>query len=117
MKLFLFILRCSRFFFLMIRRPPRSTLFPYTTLFRARDRCFTQAATVGPLIVNQVYRHPGRSSLQLYPSPQFHAGLGHDRFDINALLFHSMPIDQMCAQLAGKNTPNEPESTSPLPEA
>src|ERR1035441_8398218 len=33
--------RCSRsscvslFFFLMIRRPPRSTLFPYTTLFRS----------------------------------------------------------------------------------
>src|SRR5579885_3857795 len=26
---------CLRFFFLMIRRPPRSTLFPYTTLFRA----------------------------------------------------------------------------------
>src|SRR5690349_22098509 len=29
---------CSHlFFFLMIRRPPRSTLFPYTTLFRSRD--------------------------------------------------------------------------------
>src|ERR1039457_3006905 len=29
--------QCSlcRFFFLMIRRPPRSTLFPYTTLFRS----------------------------------------------------------------------------------
>src|SRR2546425_321610 len=26
----------SSFFFLMIRRPPRSTLFPYTTLFRSR---------------------------------------------------------------------------------
>src|SRR5438105_15665385 len=25
-------------FFLMIRRPPRSTLFPYTTLFRSRRR-------------------------------------------------------------------------------
>src|SRR3712207_6892344 len=25
-----------RLFFLMIRRPPRSTLFPYTTLFRSR---------------------------------------------------------------------------------
>src|SRR5258705_6188212 len=25
----------SFFFFLMIRRPPRSTLFPYTTLFRS----------------------------------------------------------------------------------
>src|SRR6266496_4620039 len=31
----------SFFFFLMIRRPPRSTLFPYTTLFRScrRRRC------------------------------------------------------------------------------
>src|SRR5438874_6135461 len=28
--------RCSLFFFLMIRRPPRSTLFPYTTLFRSQ---------------------------------------------------------------------------------
>src|SRR3712207_7883565 len=28
----------SFFFFLMIRRPPRSTLFPYTTLFRSRPR-------------------------------------------------------------------------------
>src|SRR3989338_4697934 len=27
----------SRLFFLMIRRPPRSTLFPYTTLFRSLD--------------------------------------------------------------------------------
>src|SRR3712207_8701938 len=31
-------MRCyCRFFFLMIRRPPRSTLFPYTTLFRSGD--------------------------------------------------------------------------------
>src|SRR6267142_2463086 len=27
------------FFFLMIRRPPRSTLFPYTTLFRSSRAC------------------------------------------------------------------------------
>src|SRR2546429_4901124 len=27
------------FFFLMIRRPPRSTLFPYTTLFRSSRGC------------------------------------------------------------------------------
>src|SRR2546430_9906382 len=30
----------DRFFFLMIRRPPRSTLFPYTTLFRSRPDRF-----------------------------------------------------------------------------
>src|SRR3712207_9138840 len=29
---------CNAFFFLMIRRPPRSTLFPYTTLFRSTCR-------------------------------------------------------------------------------
>src|SRR3712207_9523146 len=29
---------CFIFFFLMIRRPPRSTLFPYTTLFRSEVR-------------------------------------------------------------------------------
>src|SRR3712207_8660720 len=30
------------FFFLMIRRPPRSTLFPYTTLFRSPGRARAQ---------------------------------------------------------------------------
>src|SRR5438046_6376355 len=32
---FLCLSQFSLFFFLMIRRPPRSTLFPYTTLFRS----------------------------------------------------------------------------------
>src|SRR6202166_5226346 len=31
------------FFFLMIRRPPRSTLFPYTTLFRSQRRSIVAA--------------------------------------------------------------------------
>src|SRR2546430_13581654 len=30
------VIICIVFFFLMIRRPPRSTLFPYTTLFRSQ---------------------------------------------------------------------------------
>src|SRR2546430_15738948 len=37
--MYIFIRTCAcchlSFFFLMIRRPPRSTLFPYTTLFRS----------------------------------------------------------------------------------
>src|SRR5690349_24185553 len=32
------------FFFLMIRRPPRSTLFPYTTLFRSRGLALVRPA-------------------------------------------------------------------------
>src|SRR2546428_7256434 len=39
------------FFFLMIRRPPRSTLFPYTTLFRS----ITYVALV-PMIVKNLER-------------------------------------------------------------
>src|SRR2546423_9011583 len=49
----------SCFFFLMIRRPPRSTLFPYTTLFRssfssasstssARSRCSRTIVSAPP---------------------------------------------------------------------
>src|SRR3712207_8730267 len=33
--MFSYVFTISFFFFLMIRRPPRSTLFPYTTLFRS----------------------------------------------------------------------------------
>ena len=39
------------FFFLMIRRPPRSTLFPYTTLFRSGKKPEGEEARPRPLIV------------------------------------------------------------------
>src|ERR1041384_8569851 len=42
------------FFFLMIRRPPRSTLFPYTTLFRSKQHF---------LIMHT--RFPGRGEQQM----------------------------------------------------
>src|SRR5258705_13510375 len=38
------------FFFLMIRRPPRSTLFPYTTLFRS--------ASAGEIVIARVSKFP-----------------------------------------------------------
>src|SRR3989442_5793576 len=39
----------SFFFFLMIRRPPRSTLFPYTTLFRSPlNNCIVFRAVIKP---------------------------------------------------------------------
>src|SRR2546427_13271875 len=45
----LFICSSFIFFFLMIRRPPRSTLFPYTTLFRSMVREQVQEAVQGLL--------------------------------------------------------------------
>src|SRR2546430_4580593 len=45
------------FFFLMIRRPPRSTLFPYTTLFRSIERPQRQDLVAPPLDPRR-RRHP-----------------------------------------------------------
>src|SRR5947209_17969780 len=44
------------FFFLMIRPPPRSTLFPYTTLFRSLLSRDVRAKDVGLLIVDEEQR-------------------------------------------------------------
>src|SRR3712207_9451229 len=41
-------------FFLMIRRPPRSTLFPYTTLFRSTRSCPEYAEQIVALGINTV---------------------------------------------------------------
>src|SRR2546421_1025243 len=37
----------------MIRRPPRSTLFPYTTLFRSKSGCFSSVAAAPPATPKQ----------------------------------------------------------------
>src|SRR2546422_9270809 len=42
---------CFFFFFLMIRRPPRSTLFPYTTLFRSVFWSIIATGCVWPLLL------------------------------------------------------------------
>src|SRR2546430_13235444 len=47
-------MRFSFFFFLMIRRPPRSTLFPYTTLFRSGQ---VEEALGNPAAAFEAYRN------------------------------------------------------------
>src|SRR2546430_12736003 len=55
------------FFFLMIRRPPRSTLFPYTTLFRSfrsRDlRAFPDRSAPGTPGIRPVFHESDRDFL------------------------------------------------------
>src|SRR3712207_7343081 len=49
----------TRFFFLMIRRPPRSTLFPYTTLFRSV--CGSAAAALSQALTQATDSYAQRS--------------------------------------------------------
>src|SRR5437870_11294926 len=46
------IFHVSTFFFLMIRRPPRSTLFPYTTLFRSNLDGYAWLKTLNNPLLN-----------------------------------------------------------------
>src|SRR6266851_7307209 len=53
------------FFFLMIRRPPRSTLFPYTTLFRSQPKRRARAAWSARLSPPYPWRRWRSSALRL----------------------------------------------------
>src|SRR5215468_10492052 len=56
------------FFFLMIRRPPRSTLFPYTTLFRSADTSAWFVLEVVPRNEPSASEQPDRKSTRLNSS-------------------------------------------------
>src|SRR2546427_2949058 len=56
------------FFFLMIRRPPRSTLFPYTTLFRSPSPCAESWAPPLPASRRGCPPPPDRKSTRLNSS-------------------------------------------------
>src|SRR5438105_7441195 len=53
------------FFFLMIRRPPRSTLFPYTTLFRSAVELYRGAARGTGVLARDRAARPGDRDLQV----------------------------------------------------
>src|SRR3712207_7561995 len=59
-----------RIFFLMIRRPPRSTLFPYTTLFRSSIPPQTAAEMVG--------YDPSVGEFRVHYAGFFDPGFGYD---------------------------------------
>src|SRR6202042_3990001 len=64
-------------FFLMIRRPPRSTLFPYTTLFRslsilvdrAAGKVLFMASTAGGMEIEEVAKENPEAILREFIQP------------------------------------------------
>src|SRR3989442_5296362 len=61
----------THFFFLMIRPPPRSTLFPYTTLFRSRPGPSSRRASSDPDVgaaARRAGQHEGRRRAPVQPA-------------------------------------------------
>src|SRR5437016_8287934 len=56
------------FFFLMTRRPPRSTLFPYTALFRSSLSIGSQSASAHPRTRRHAYARKPRSRSEEHTS-------------------------------------------------
>src|SRR3712207_9296457 len=79
------------FFFLMIRRPPRSTLFPYTTLFRSQHLPLEdQPGVSGQLHVSRL--------------PQQAAGLGEEH------VVQARPVQLHLAELRSEEHTSELQS-------
>src|SRR5260370_5350311 len=68
-------LACRSFFFLMIRRPPRSTLFPYTTLFRSPRTVPLEPADLGNRGPEPQRHHAQRRSEEHTSELQSHLNL------------------------------------------
>src|SRR5260221_3780216 len=104
------------FFFLMIRRPPRSTLFPYTTLFRSdlfgdRERASdrnrpVRDQSVEVLTVNQ-FEHKELRAIGFIEAIDFTDARVRSEEHTSGLQSHS---DLVCRPLAGKN--NNPARTT-----
>src|SRR2546430_10685126 len=84
----------------MIRRPPRSTLFPYTTLFRSLCR-ETDAATVPLHPLHPALRHVGRVEVTL-----LHQGLREQRSEEHTSELQSQS-NLVCRLLLEKKKKNE----------
>src|SRR5256885_13186844 len=100
------------FFFLMIRRPPRSTLFPYTTLFRSpHDRA---ARGLGSRELARFLAHhlgPYRPADLLHPEGDL--AEGDDRSEEHTSELQS-PCNLVCRLLLEKkNHITPPDHTAP----
>src|SRR3712207_7643979 len=97
------------FFFLMIRRPPRSTLFPYTTLFRSVTAVADDAVVVNPAWVDAAEVR-GARAIAVHPQEAFAANASRSEEHTSELQSRQYLV---CRLLLEKKKP----STSPSPSA
>src|SRR5258707_5641183 len=95
------------FFFLMIRRPPRSTLFPYTTLFRSEKMIYSCAYFAHP---EQSLERAQERKLELIRSEEHTSELQSRQYLVCRLLlektkYHDITFECFVIQLARTVTP------------
>src|SRR5256885_8556059 len=97
------------FFFLMIRRPPRSTLFPYTTLFRSR------ALAGGGGGVDRRVRQRGEP-VRLHEADRKSTRLNSSHLVISYAVFclKKKKTSQHCCRVTTGTTPHGPRQTAYL---
>src|SRR3712207_7701119 len=66
----------------MIRRPPRSTLFPYTTLFRSQQGSRPGEGLGGPRPQSPALRRAGADGAEPLSGSDLPAGVGDDHLDV-----------------------------------
>src|SRR5947209_11927352 len=97
------------FFFFMIPRPPRSTLFPYTTLFRSeRPVCLPVSTTSGPpSAIRPSPRLTDRKSTRLNSS---HANISYAVFCLKKKKFMERTPDEARRSLTRRPTTEDRRS-------
>src|SRR2546428_6106547 len=88
------LLRLVIFFFLMIRRPPRSTLFPYTTLFRSLG--FIVAVIIGELLFITVVYLPSVALLARQDRKSTRLNSSHDQISYAVFCLKKKKNDTAC---------------------
>src|SRR3989442_6280748 len=94
----------------MIRRPPRSTLFPYTTLFRSLETACGAVVMIVPLALHRSQLGAGNPELGWVSWIVFAAGSGDDRSEEHTSELQSRP-HLVCRLLLAKKKANTPVQT------
>src|SRR2546422_4044720 len=94
------------FFFLMIRRPPRSTLFPYTTLFRSLPIVVGGLVGVAPVSVaqNPPLPPPSQAQQALQEAVQQNPGLARSEEHTSELQSRLHLVCRLLLEKKKKNT-------------
>src|SRR5258705_1957960 len=88
----------------MIRRPPRSTLFPYTTLFRSEIVVVTPAQIQGRQLVVEIDGNVGGHAFGLVVLLVREVAAEREREHLDRLLKFSVQRDPRVAEIHGGNT-------------